>query len=114
MSETRFINLPILQAAELIADEVVSGSITGELIDRYSIPLPGGAKVLVLVFEKHYYRAGNRLTLTVTLDDVEGDTRIHYIGGGGSQSVLMRFDWGAAGSFMNVVEDAIRPYLIYR
>lgn len=48
---------------------------------------------MVAVYEKHYYRAGNRLTLTVVLDDFTGRTRVHCISGGGGEG-LFRFDWG--------------------
>ena len=61
---------------------------------------------MVLVFEKHYYRAGNRLTLTVTLDDFTGRTRVHCASGGGGEG-LFRFDWGAGDSFEGVVHDAL-------
>ena len=66
-------------------------------------------EAIVLVFEKHYYRAGNRLTLTVTLDDFTGRTRVHCASGGGGEG-LFRFDWGAAESFEGVVHDALSGY----
>lgn len=46
----------------------------------------------MMVFEKHYYRAGNRLTLTVIINNLEDITRVHYISGGGGQG-LFTFDW---------------------
>ena len=83
--------------------------LTGEEIDAYAITHPSGGRCIVLVFEKHYYRAGNRLTLTVTLDDFTGRTRVHCASGGGGEG-LFRFDWGAAESFEGVVHDALGPY----
>ncbi|MGI5920044.1 MAG: hypothetical protein ACOX8N_10445 [Christensenellales bacterium] len=41
----------------------MGGSITGERIDMYGQKAASGGFV-VLVYEKHYYRAGNRHTLT--------------------------------------------------
>ena len=70
---------------------------------------PGGGTCVVAVYEKHYYRAGNRLTLTVVLDDFTGRTRVHCISGGGGEG-LFRFDWGAAESFEGVVHDALSHY----
>ena len=52
---------------------------------------------------------GNRLTLTVVLDDFTGRTRVHCISGGGGEG-LFRFDWGAAESFEGVVHDALSHY----
>ena len=72
---------------------------------------PQGGTCVVAVYEKHYYRAGNRLTLTVILDDLTGQTRVHCISGGGGEG-LFRFDWGAADSFENVVHDALDAYRI--
>ena len=66
---------------------------------------------MVLVYEKHYWRAGNRLTLTVVLDDFAGTdvTQVHCAGGGGGEG-LFRFDWGAAGSFEDAVHRALEAY----
>lgn len=72
---------------------------------------PNGLQCAVMVYEKHYWRAGNRLTLTVTIDNLSGRTRVHTIGGGGGEG-LFRFDWGAAESFEGVVQDALSPYML--
>ncbi len=107
--DTFFVSLDVLSTVQAVSDAVVRGSITGELIDRYGAAAPDGKGFVVLVFEKHYYRAGNRLTLTVTIDDLEGRTRVHSVGGGGGEG-LFRFDWGASKSFSNVVSDVLAPY----
>ena len=87
----------------------VTDSVTGELVDHYELTHPGGGTCVVAVYEKHYYRAGNRLTLTVVLDDFTGRTRVHCISGGGGEG-LFRFDWGAAEFFEGVVHDALSHY----
>ncbi|MBD5104480.1 MAG: hypothetical protein HDT47_06420 [Ruminococcaceae bacterium] len=107
---TFYVSIDVESAAIAINKEVVDGSITGELIDFYEVKEEKGSLV-VLVFEKHYWRAGNRLTLTVTIDDLCGKTRVHYVSGGGGEG-LFRFDWGAAESFEGVAEDALRNYII--
>jgi hypothetical protein len=106
MAETFFVSLDIQSAIRAIDNAVVGGSITGERIDHYVAQAPGGGSFAVLVYEKHYYRAGNRLTLTVTLDDLTGRTRVHCVGGGGGEG-LFRFDWGASKSFANVAQQAL-------
>ena len=111
MADTYQVSLPLEECERLIYDAVVGGSFTGECIDRYRCAAPGGGECVVAVYEKHYYRAGNRLTLTVTLDDFQGSTRVHCVGGGGGEG-LFRFDWGAANSFAGVVRAAVKPYLI--
>lgn len=94
------------EAAKLIKHHVVNGSITGMLTDEYT-----NSGVTVLVFEKHYYRAGNRLTLTVVIDSFYGRTHIHAVGGGGGQG-LLRFDWGASSGFEDCIKGALRQYII--
>ena len=109
MGETFFVSLGVQQAAQVIDDAVVRGSFTGECIDAYGAGAPGGGGFVLRVYEKHYMRAGNRLTLTVVLDDLSGTTRVHCIGGGGGEG-LFAFDWGAADSFSGVVANALAPY----
>ena len=108
---TFFISIGIGQAIREIDDKIVRGSITGVCIDNYTVTPSGGGSCTDLVYEKHYYRAGNRLTLTVIIDDFDGKTRVHSIGGGGGEG-LFRFDWGASKSFSNAVYDALSPYII--
>lgn len=107
---TFFVSLDPASAADAINKAVVRGSVTGELIDYYEVREQSGY-LAVLVFEKHYWRAGNRLTLTVTVDDLSGRTRVHCVSGGGGEG-LFRFDWGASESFEDVVTDAMTGYII--
>ena len=99
------------EAIDLIDKQVINGSITGEKIDEYVSDMGNGTTLTVSVYEKHYYRAGNRLTLTVVADNLRGKTHIHVGSGGGGQG-LLRFDWGASGSFEDTVMDALYKYVI--
>lgn len=99
------------EAIDLIDKEVINGSITGEKIDEYVSDMGDGTKLTVSVYEKHYYRAGNRLTLTVVADNLRGRTHIHTASGGGGQG-FFRFDWGASGSFEDTVMNALYKYVI--
>ncbi|MDI9496080.1 MAG: DUF6054 family protein [Bacillota bacterium] len=105
------VNLQPEEAAELINHGIVEGSITGVLIDKYLVHGDDGKLCIVSVYEKHYYRAGNRLTLTAVIDNMEGATRVHCVSGGGGEG-LFRFDWGASESFEYCVEDALAQYKI--
>jgi len=111
MENTIKVSISVNAAANLLEREIIEGSITGTLIDRYEVRSSDNKKCVMMIFEKHYYRAGNRLTLTVLIDDLEGYTRVHYIAGGGGEG-LFRFDWGAAESFEEVVYEALRKYII--
>lgn len=107
---TFYVSIDVESAAAIINKEIVDGSITGELIDFYTVNEEKGS-FAVLVFEKHYWRVGNRLTLTVTIDDFSGKTRVHYVSGGGGEG-LLNFDLGAADDFERAAEDALKNYII--
>ena len=65
MDENTFlVSLSMEETAKKIHSAVVDGSITGELLDHYVIQGQGTQYCIVAVYEKHYWRAGNRLTLT--------------------------------------------------
>ncbi len=108
---TFFVSLPLMEAAELIRKRVEEGSCTGELLDDYAVSGEAGV-VRILTFEKWFYRVGNRLVLTVTLDDLAGRTRIHVVAGGGGQSVWWKFDWFAGDSFADEPYHAMEEFLI--
>ena len=109
MANTFTVNLSPIRTAELVRDAVEGKSLTGELIDCHAIGEEDGRRCIVLVFEKHYSRVGNRLTLTVTVDDLSGRTRVHMVGGGGGEG-LFGFDWGAADSFEQMVVSALEEF----
>lgn len=99
------------EAVALVDKEIVGGSITGVKIDEHICTADNSREVIVTVYEKHYYRANNRLTLTLIVDSFGGLTRVHAIGGGGG-SGFFRFDWGASSSFADVVERALQEYKV--
>lgn len=105
------VNLSIDEVIERLNEAVVGGSVTGELLDTYEIHGPEELKTVVLVYEKHYYRVGNRLTLTVTIDNFEGASRVHYIGAGGGDGIF-KFDWGAGESFGDIVLNTLEEFII--
>lgn len=92
--------------------EIVENSITGELIDEHVVCVQG-AMCITAVFEKHYYRAGNRVTLTTVVDNAgaSGKTRVHCVGSGGGEG-LFRFDWGASDSFEDSIRDALEDVIV--
>lgn len=106
-----YVSISPIEVAKLINNTIVNGSITGELIDEYVTDADNGTMVIVQVYEKHYYRAGNRLTLTVVIDNLTDRTHIHATGGGGGQG-LFRFDAGASERFEDCIYDAIYKYII--
>lgn len=95
----------------IVKDYVEGRSVTGECIDEYTVQGEGNVCVATCTVEKHFVRAGNRLTLTVVADNFDGTTRVHSISGGGGEG-LFSFDWGASSSFENSAQKALKDYII--
>ena len=108
---TFFVSLPLPEAAARIRRRIEDSSATGELLDDYTVSGADGA-VRVLTFEKWFYRVGNRLVLTATLDDLTGPTRVHVVAGGGGASAWWKFDWFAGESFADEPYRALEEFLI--
>ena len=112
MSVREFIvNVSPTKAMESIETYVVEGSVSGTLVDRYARQVEEH-EIHVLILEKYYMRSNNRASLTVTIDNFGGDTKVHAVASGGSEGVFFRFDWGAGNSFANSVEAALEPYIV--
>ncbi len=95
----------------LLRHSLLEGSISGTLVDRY-VRRIGEHEVHVVVLEKYYMRSSNRASLTVTIDNLEGQTKVHAVASGGSEGMFMRFDWGAGNNFANSVESALGSYIV--
>ena len=98
-------------AVAQVSDAVRKGSFTGECVECSVIPAPGGTECVLAVYEKHMFRAGNRLTLTLLAENFSGETRVRCISGGGGEG-FFRFDWGASDSFEQSVRKALAAYLL--
>ena len=110
MEDSYSVSLGLRECGEAI-HAAVTDSVTGTLIGTHTVASADGGTCTVDVYEKHYYRAGNRLTLTVILDDFTGRTRVRCISGGGGEG-LFRFDWGASESFEDVVHQALAEFRV--
>ena len=81
----------------------------GKLLDCHRLQA-GEKQIIVSVYERYYFRAGNVLTATVTIDGLEDATRVHWACGAGSDSALVHFDWGAADSFGTQIRKVLQEY----
>ena len=112
-ASTFYVDISPQETLQLLDRGIIDGSITGERIDCHTVRGGNGCSFIVAVYEKHYYRAGNRLTLTVSIDDMDGITRVHAVGGGGGEG-LFRFDWGAGDDFSNAPVHILRDHVARR
>lgn len=106
------VNLFPKDAAKLVCDYVIDKSMSSELIDNYTVYDCNGVSCIVLVFERYYWRAGNRLTLTIVIDNLNGITNVRSIGSGGGEGFFTSFDWGASSNFSNCAVNALKEYII--
>lgn len=97
------------EAGDQVEQAIIKGSISGTLIDRY-YRSNGEVEIIVLVLEKYYVRSSNRGSITVTIDNLDGATKVHAAASGTAQGAIFRFDWGAGNSFLNSVINALEPY----
>ncbi|MBK3494576.1 hypothetical protein JFL43_06855 [Viridibacillus sp. YIM B01967] len=96
---------------DLIQTHIVDGSFSGKVIDVYE-RIVGNQQLVVCIIEKYYMRSSNRASLTITVDNLEGKTKVHAVASGGGEGAFFRFDWGAGNSFVNSVVRALEEYII--
>lgn len=97
------------EATNIIINEIVNGSLSGKLVDKYILN-ENCLECVVLVFEKYFMRNSGRAGLTVIISNIGGITTIHSVGSAGGQGAFFGFDWGAANNFANSVELALEKY----
>ncbi len=96
----------------IIKDGILSSGISCELIDRADRYFSDGTRATMLVFEKYYWRASNRASLSVMItgkDDGEV-VIVDAIGSGGGTGVFLHFSWGAEDSFCSTLERILNDY----
>ena len=70
----------------------------------------GNSDLYVMVFEKYYARASNRVSLTISVCAFEDEVMVDAISSGGGQGAFFKFSWGAEDDFLDGVEQALREY----
>ncbi len=83
-----------------------------ELIHQELYDIGEGRAIGTLIFQKYYFRAGNRAALVVIADNLKGFSEVRSIATGSSQGVIFDFDWGAADSFANSTREILKEYIL--
>lgn len=110
--QTLTVSLTPSQAAQLVRQRVEASGSSVELVGEYVNRSPDGREVILLVFEKYYLRNSGRASLSVVLESLNHQTWVGYLGSGGGQGALFKFDWGTAQDFASVVGAALQPYVL--
>lgn len=105
------VNISPALAMNAIEAYIMREEVTGTLVDWY-VRLVGEHEVHVIIFEKYTMRTTSRASLTVTIDNFGGDTKVHAVASGGSAGPHLHIDWGARENFLNSVEAALGDSII--
>ncbi|MPM94763.1 hypothetical protein SDC9_141911 [bioreactor metagenome] len=96
------------EVADLLAREIPESGLSCQEVGRVTRTV-GGTAVYVMVFEKYYMRASNRVSLTVVVTGENGRVSVDAIGAGGGQGPLFSFSWGAEEDFEDTVAAVLEP-----
>lgn len=91
---------------------ILRREINAELIYEELKSIDKGMEIAILIFEKYYFRAENRASLTVIVDNLNGNTSLRVIAAGSSKGMFFNFDWGAADNFAESVRKILNQYII--
>ena len=93
--------------AEMLTNEILNNGLSCELIEEFKQNI-NDVEVIVLVFEKYYWRSSNRASLTLTIIGNGEIVTVSAIGSGGGQGVFFKMSWGAEDDFVSIVEHALK------
>ena len=94
----------VAEISALLKERVPESGWTCELVDCVS---RGGVELLI--FEKHFYRAGNFLTLTLMLSSENGQVIVDSIASGARTGALFDVTWGAEEDFAEEPFETLAP-----
>lgn len=95
-----------------VADAILQGSISASQED-FSEIRTANTRLGVYVFERYSFWGGNRVSLTLTFLQTNGEDRIYAsaITAGGSQGVFFKWDTLGEDTFLEKAEKAMKPHL---
>jgi hypothetical protein len=94
---------------QIIEKALDNDSLSGELIAKVKETV-GDQTIYLLVFEKYFFRASNRASLSVLLIGDHKQTTVRSIGSGGGQGLFFRFSFGAESSFAHQVTKVLTSH----
>lgn len=95
--------------SDIIITGIANSAISTELIertDRYC----GDVRATMLVFEKYYWRASSRASLSVLITGNGETVTVDAIGAGGGTGIFLNFSWGAEESFAETVRRILNEH----
>ena len=90
-----------------IEDGIIRGSVSATLEERSDFR-EGDARCAVRVFERYSYAGGNRLSLSVTLFQVQGGPiHVSAVTAGGSQALFFKVNTWGEESFLDKLRELL-------
>lgn len=86
--------------------DIMGSGVSMNLVDESNHSY-GDVKVAVRVYDKFFYRNGNRASLSLTVVGHEDEIFISAIGAGGGQGVIFNFSLGAEDDMVGIVRESI-------
>jgi hypothetical protein len=102
--------LKLDEVIKKLDSEIIKGTIT-EKIDFHEIHSQSDNKAVLMVYGKKYFRAGNRLTLTICLEELVDKTYVHVIGIGGIERT-MSGEGEIIERFTNLPREILKEYIV--
>ena len=104
------VKLTLDETIKKLDSEIIKGTIT-EKIDFHEINSGSKPKAVVVVYGKKYFRATNRLTLTLCIEELEDKTHIHVIGIGRVDRIISAED-DAIIKFSSLPREILEDYIV--
>ncbi|MHB1485579.1 MAG: DUF6054 family protein [Saccharofermentanales bacterium] len=95
------------ETVRILTNGILQSGLSCELVDSVRKTY-GSMEFCVMVFEKYYMRAENRVSLTVIVSGTGDDVAVEAIGSGGGRGPLFSFSWGAEDDFVGTVVDVLK------
>ncbi|MBN2299611.1 MAG: hypothetical protein JXC31_00320 [Acholeplasmataceae bacterium] len=89
--------------ALLLENEISNSGISINLLSKHAHKV-GDELVYMLVFDKFYYRNGNRASLSILITEQDGMVTVDATGSGGGKGIFINFSLGAETNFVNLIE----------
>lgn len=89
-----------------IEEGIIDGSISASLEESCDYNTPA-ARCAVRVFERYSYAGGNRVSLSVTLFESDGEIRLFAAATGGSQAMFWKVNTFGEGAFLDKLKELL-------
>ncbi|WP_174880820.1 DUF6054 family protein [Metabacillus niabensis] len=70
-----------------------------------------GKQICTLIFERYYFRTKGRASLTVIIENFDGQNKVRCITSGSAEGII-NVDFGAGKNFVDWMKDVLKEYTL--